>query len=207
MIEYTVAHLLSKTMERTNRPIIYVVLGYSRTGKDTVAKWLNKNRGAVTVKFSGPMKRIVEKQNNLPHLALEDNAYRNAKVKDAFGDETDQTYLDLMLAAFEHWLAVDPHCMLKSVKNTLESLLAEKKLIVMNDLRNLEEARLVQYVLDKYDAKLTLVVMRRDGVKPKTSDRYIGEIYSRLAKLADREVIIQNNGSIENLYTALSERM
>ena len=100
---------------------IYIILGYSRSGKDTACNILLETIGGEHYKFSSPCKRVLENLYGLEWGDLEKDEIRNSIIPNH--SEPNTTYLDVMVKSFRHFRAIDNNIMLHSAKKTISYLL------------------------------------------------------------------------------------
>jgi hypothetical protein len=177
------------------KPIV-VVLGLSRAGKDTFAKFLQQTlmrsgQPADIVKSSATMKRMLELAYRLPEGYLEGNG-RYTEVRPG----STETYLDLMVKAFEHFRAIDRCIMFPRWTAAIQN----SPCPILTDVRSPEE---MDYVLANYGQTpcLLFVYVRRiaagDGL---ASDAHL----TRNNMLAQnyRHITVFNNRTLDDLADA-----
>lgn len=181
-------------------PKILVIMGYSRVGKDSTAKELQAiaKSPLVNVKFSQPMKAVLEYLYELPSGSLNDNQYRQRVIP---GSSDGTTFLDVMVRSFDSFRSLDKNIMLHRTEPRIESELAQGNSVLLTDLRTHEEAQLVARLASQYP--LHLLRIYRLSVTPKESDRYVDELQSYLNSYANRTTEIWNNRSLPELQTLL----
>jgi hypothetical protein len=115
------------------KPYLIGVLGYSRAGKDTLAKPFI-DRGYRSLAMAGFMKRTIEQMYGLPHGAMEDPEHRGALIRP--GDPEVGTYLEMMVALAAMWRKLDPLCM---VTPMLRDLLEVPQATIITGIRFKDE--------------------------------------------------------------------
>lgn len=171
--------------------IAVCILGFSRSGKDTVQGILQARIPQLQAyKFSAPMKRTLEYLYSLPDGALEEDTFRNAPVSSITGHPDDRTFTDLMVDSFHHFRTLDPRIMLHKA----EKELAEKPLVSFTDLRTSEEADLVSQA----DALFLIRVFSPFQVA-RASDHQLKANLAKLQQKAKAFYHVANSGTVTDL--------
>lgn len=176
------------------KPSILVILGKTRSGKDTIGEILtSKSYYRKRVKMADAMKRFIEKSYVLPYGAMENPEYRNSKLPDS-----DRTYLDLMIEIYTLQPKTDPlfwkRETFKEIKRLLE---VEEMSVVLTDLRQPAEVSEV-LELAKHHPLIALRV-DRDGVPTIVSDEHLEDNWQRIKTIASYSDTYVNNGTLEQL--------
>lgn len=174
---------------------IICLLGKSRAGKDTFAGLLEHELYfplVARIKFAAPMKYALEYLYDLEDGALEDQEVRKSKVPGL-----DVTYLDLMVAAYHNWRAVDPYIVLRKTLRRIETCLAEGYTVILTDLRSPEEALELNRIAHK--CPLHLGILSRAEAANVTSDESLPDNISTLMAMAHTTQVVNNNKDIEYL--------
>ncbi len=162
---------------------IIAIIAPSRSGKDTLASMLpGKN-----IKFSSPMKRVLEEWGGLPEGALEQDEYRNAELPFTPG----KTYLDALIATYHFFLDYAPLLPKAPVIKEMKYLLKWKKPIICTDIRMMEEAQLI------VDLKAPIFTVRlsREGSEGESSDGKAEEILALLKQHSIDDFEFDNSGT------------
>jgi hypothetical protein len=170
-----------------------VILGPSRSGKDTTFGVLCKTLEVplVNIKFSGPMKRVLEYMYVLPEGSMEDPGTRASEVPGLPG----VTFLDLMVRCYHAWPLMDPRMGMERSKEDVRVAQDSGVIPVFTDVRKDCEA---QYIRESFDNPW-VIRLYRDSSVTLESDRFI-DSYERL--LGGAWTLI-NNGTIESLENSL----
>lgn len=179
---------------------IIAVLGYSDSGKDSVATMLNKVLGARNIKWSAPMKHMLEYVYNLPEGILEDKTFRSTLVP---GHPDSITWSELMVRCFEYFPKIDPHMMLQRVRLDIKTCLQNSTPVVLTDTRNLTEVHHICQL--SAITPLYTVALSRDEAKMKPSDRGLNRNLSELVTFSRMSFHINNNGSLEDLQATVNK--
>lgn len=154
---------------------IYVILGYSRSGKDTACNVLLNEIGGEHYKFSSPAKRVLENLYDLEWGDLDKNEVRNSVIPNH--SEPNTTYLDLMVKAFKHFRALDNNIMLHSARKTIPYIL-ESRNVFITDLRTLAELNL----LLSFNVPIKVLRVYRKGTESKFYQKVLYKIFGTLFK-------------------------
>lgn len=173
-----------------SKPRVFVVMGYSGAGKDTLCQQLLRIIDGVNLKWSRPMKDMLEAHYNLPLGFLDDRMKRLEPVPN---HPDGISWLDLMIRAFHHLPAIDPLICVRKVKQQAIEALKAGKEVVFTDTRNHTELEVIQEISQDY--LVVPVWISRPGVCPKESDCHQLEIY-RLLSEKHQGHMVNNNGTI-----------
>lgn len=184
-------------MEPTTQQLL-VILGVSRSGKDTLAKIALSVSPGTNVKFSAPMKRVYEYLYDLPEGSLDDDQTRFLEVPGLPG----VTYLDIMIRAFKTWPQVDPYLCIRKTRKTIDSALSQGLSVVFTDIRNPAEVETLKDVIRNTDVPLRVIRLDRETAKEKASDVHLETSFRELSNLAITTGTLSNNGSVEDLERA-----
>lgn len=147
---------------KSNEPYLFLVVGNSGSGKDTVADVLP----AINVKFAAPGKRALEQIYGLTSGFLDDRALRQQVAPHSGG----KTYLDVLIDLWEHRSKIiGPDLFPQQVAKKIGGYLENSLNVVVTDLRSKEELQVI------YDAGATIVVIQLNGGTPLKSDNYLPE--------------------------------
>lgn len=175
-------------------PTIWVVLGKTRSGKDTIGEVLTSGSYYFKrFKMADSMKRFIEKSYDLPAGAMEDSEYRNSKIPDS-----DRTYLDLMIEIYTLQPKTDPLFWKRETFRQMRRFLEVEKLsIVCTDLRQPTEVSEVIALAKHYP----LIALRvdREGVPDIVSDEHLEDNWQRIKSIASYSDTYVNNGTLEQL--------
>ena len=179
--------------------MIINIVGVSRAGKGTLANILHDqlSRQHLRVerfKFSSPMKRWFEETYGLYEGAFEVPEVRSSKVP---GHPDGITYLDLMIRASKHLLAIDPRIMTLALDPEVRHIIKWSDVQIFDDCRFPAE---VDYLLDlqKQGHRLINVHIYRSGTEALESDRYLLPNCFRLSSLSEFHTL-PNLGSLGDL--------
>jgi hypothetical protein len=174
---------------------IICLLGKSRAGKDTFAGLLEKELYTPLVtrpKFAAPMKTVLEYLYDLPENSLEDQEVRKSKVPGL-----DKTYLDIMVAAYHNWRAVDPYIVLRKTLKTIKDKLTNGYTVILTDLRSPEEALEINKLSHQYPLHLGIVSRAEAVGMP--SDESLPDNISTLMSNAHTTQVVNNNKDLAYL--------
>lgn len=161
-----------------------VLLGYSGSGKDTIAEYLHNSYGFTNVKFGRMHKEITAYIFNCDLSQLEDKKWRRAHKHELFGF----TPLEFLTVLFQGYTASSSYvnCLHKYTLSLTDDCFP-----VFTDIRNECELNVI--------AHLNPLVIRlvRDSVEPDVNDNYIDEIDA--GELSVLKLF--NNTSKEDLFT------
>ncbi len=161
--------------------MIIVVLGPSRSGKDTLTKHLN----GVNLKFSKPQKWALEHWGGLPDGALELDEYRNQELPYTSG----VTYLDALVATYHFWKDFAPLANKKFVIDEAISLLAEGKNAIFSDVRMIEELELIKTL----GSPIIGIQLKRKSIDGLSTDKLLDTLVENLCINKDIPFMVYHN--------------
>lgn len=174
------------------KPNLYILLGPSRAGKDTLARELYGYNIKITYHF----KRHIEQMHDLPKLALEDPNVRNSQVPDM---PEGYTYLDLMIASFKAVESFDPYLYIRPAMRQAERLLKGDIPVIFTDLRKPIEVKKAIELFPLSNPKVFLLEGR--GVLLE-SDLSLEENVKLLSEYTEVHRI-DSSGNVENTVSAV----
>lgn len=173
---------------------VVVVLGYSDAGKDTFAEAFSKYSRIVNVKFSAPMKVMLETVYNLPKGVLECKTFRSTLVP---GHRDSITWSELMVRCFEYFPKIDSNMMLQNVSTITQEALDNQVPVVFTDVRNSIEVEYIIRLSQRYP--LYTIALSRDSASPKVSDKGLKRNLSELILYSTRSYNLYNDGTKQDL--------
>lgn len=159
---------------------IVAILGYSRSGKDTIASEMTGYR----VKFAGLMKRTFEEWYGLERYALEDEKVRNSKP-----EGSRDTYLKIMVKAFHAWDEIDPLLTIRPTIREIKHILSCKQPVIITDVRKPKEAT----ALVGTGYPVHVINVKRDIAKAEPSDMFLETNLEYLRRRAASYTVVENN--------------
>lgn len=182
-----------------SKPRVFVLMGYSGAGKDTLCQQLLRIIDGINLKWSRPMKDMLEAHYGLPKGFLEDRMKRLEPVP---GHPDGISWLDLMIRAFHYIPMVDPLIYIRKVRQQALEALEVGQEVIFTDTRNYTELEVIQELSEKY--LIVPVWISRSGASPKDSDCYQLEIY-RLLTEKHQGRMVRNDGTIWDLERVAEE--
>lgn len=181
-------------------PTIYNIMGFSDAGKDTVTLELLKHVKARSIKWSRPMKNMLEQVYGLRAGILDDKDFRQ-QVISTHPDRI--TWAELMIRCYHYFPMIDPDMMTQAVRKQMAYVLGQGFDVLLTDTRNHTEA----LEIEDYSSAVNLVNIwvHRPGIKPKESDLAQEDIFNRLQPYAIVNHAIINDGSLEKLRVKVQE--
>lgn len=175
---------------------VYVITGISGSGKDTtfaiLASYISP---LVNIKWSSPMKRMMEKAYGLAPLELESRDIRNQVIT---GHPEGITYLEMMVRCWKVFPQIDPMLGKRQLLVDVYKMLDSGINVAFTDTRNPEEVdELVKLAEAGY--QLHLLSVSGDYGTAKDSDIYVREANQRLYKVIGYYYHLENKGSIYQL--------
>ncbi len=184
-------------MTKTN---IYVVMGYSGAGKDTIGDWLAFSENAALVKFAAPGKRALEFMLKVEPGLLDDRVKRLEIAPHCQG----RSYLQVLIDFWKHRsLLVGDELFTAQTKQNISNLLKLGQTVVVTDVRNLDEGKAIKELVHSGLATLTLIWVHRTSAKELESDVHQLEICDSLDKIATNSYLLRNSGTKQYLYKQL----
>lgn len=166
---------------------IFVVLGASKSGKDTVAKSIT----AVNVKFAEPVKRTVERAKGLPLGCID-------ALDEA--DNCKHKVLDLLVESFDKASWVQRNLWIPEVTHKADKLLAEGTDVVFTDVRRSEERDAIISLWHEHEAVLHTIEVVRAEHKMLNSDINLPSLVSAFRSISQTYLRYFNNKSIQDLH-------
>lgn len=165
---------------------IICVVGKSRSGKDTLAKYLE---GRV-LKFASPAKRVIEQWYGLDKGDME-----LPEVRDRFVPSGDITYLQVLIEMYHFWLKVDPLAPKYPTIREIEKTLAEGTPVILTDARMPQE---VAFVVN-LGYPIYAIRVNRPGCPDVSSDVSLEDNWESLSIGANAYFEFDNTGAIADL--------
>lgn len=175
--------------------MIIVLLGKSRSGKDSFGSVLEQQLDMTKVKFADPFKRIVEQHYSLPNGAMEDPVYRNAKIPGR-----DITYLDLLKINYDLYEGIDSMFWRYPSIHKIQDALRTGRSVLLTDVRHPREADIVANFGSTYD--IYTILIEREGCPEIAPDRHLRCNWDNLKEVSKFSMVYNNNGSMEELKIA-----
>lgn len=194
-LEYIEPGLHTDDSDEAVKPRLYVVMGLSGAGKDTVATYLE----AINVKWSAYAKRFYEQCYNLPEGFLDD---REKRLQVVPGENF--TYLDVLKRGYEAWDIIDTKLTVRPTTKQILILLEDGHNVVLTDTRKYSEVEAIAHIgLSGY--KVILIhVFGRSTEQMLESDRLLPSLLLRLHRFASSVHEICNTGSAKQLQDKVS---
>ncbi len=147
---------------------VVVLFGASGSGKDTIAGWLEKEKGFLQRKFARPMKEFVEKCYGLRPFTLD-----TPEGKAQLLPESDKTFGDLLVGAYHFWQQFDDAMTARMVARDIEELtISTPWNVVLSDVRKPCEAMMLRDMVWEFEGdennpyiKLHIIVVGGRGVQ------------------------------------------
>lgn len=176
---------------------IYNLMGYSDSGKDTVAGIIQEYERAINVKWSRPMKDMLEMVYSIPKGSLDDKEFRKQIVP---GHTIN--WSELMIRCYFQFPEIDPNMMIqKTIRKIKYSLIAGTSVII-TDTRNITEGDTIKTLLNN-SCGLVNIWLHRPGISPKASDKVQPHIYQSLAEHTKHNYTVINDGTLEQLTSKI----
>ena len=180
--------------------LMNVILGLSGAGKDTVAGLLGESETVANIKFSIPMKRMLEVAYCLPSGYLD---IREARYEIS---PTGVQYLELMLRCFEHLRTIDPHIMFPGTQEAFDAAIARGASPVFTDVRSPEETEFLRMQVDQ-GHQLVLWGVSRPGSRMLPSDTGLLKNLDTLTPVATYVADVYNTGTLDFLRCQVRQHL
>jgi hypothetical protein len=174
--------------------LIVGIAGNARSGKDTVAYWLEQHRGAIRYAFASPIKQAINAMGltesihwtdpELKEKPLETVGVSPRVLAQTLGTEWGRDTLDP-----DFWIKVAEHRLKKARVWYLPNII-----IAISDVRFPNEAEFVR-------RHGFVIHMRRNGADGNVG--IPGHASEQQLEVVDRDVVIENNGTIDDLHGKL----
>lgn len=177
---------------------MYIVMGMSGAGKDTVGEWLLKEPRSKLVKFAAPGKRVLEFMMRIPEGSLDNRAFRMSIAPNCQG----RTYLQVLIDFYIHKEKVIGKDLFTN--QTMEVILehvASFRDIIITDLRSWDECEAILSIAE--DVELNVIWVYRKGGKMLESDKLQWTAFTELKKVALHSFTLSNDGTKQELYDML----
>lgn len=169
---------------------IICIVGKSRSGKDTLAKYLEGRK----LKFADPAKRMLEQWYGLLPGDMEKPEVRDRLVPGS----TTTTYLDILVKSYHFWLSVDPLAPKYPTIREIEKTLVAGTPVILTDVRMPQE---VEYILDRLYCPLYVIRINRPGCPDVSSDESLEDNWEALSTGADMYFEFDNTGTIRDVLS------
>lgn len=181
---------------------VYVVMGYSNAGKDTVYQIMQKalHYSTVNIKFAAPMKAILEFHYDLPVGFLENRQKRQELVP---GHPDEITWGELMIRCFRCFPRIDQTMMVRKVQRQVEAYIRQGYCPIFTDVRNYSECFFIRDMAAR-GRRIIPIWIERPGTVPKTSDLHQDRIFEYL-KQSHGSYHIVNDSGIPELTAKVKE--
>lgn len=166
---------------------IFVVLGASKSGKDTVAKSIT----AVNVKFAEPVKRAVERARGLPPGCID-------ALDEA--DNCKHKVLDLLVESFDKASWVQRNLWIPEVTRKADKLLAEGINISFTDVRRSEERDVILGLSRDHGARLHTIQVVSAEQEVLDSDVNLLSLVNDFRSISQTYLRYYNDKSIQDLH-------
>lgn len=165
---------------------IICIVGKSRSGKDTLAKYLEGK----LLRFSAPAKRMLESWYGLNAGDMELTAVRESLIPGG-----DITYLQVLIEMYHFWLKVDPLAPKYPTIREIEKTLAEGTPVIINDIRMPQEVEVVVNL----GYPIYAVRVNRPGVPDVSSDASLEDNWESLSIVSENYYELDNTGTIADI--------
>lgn len=173
---------------------IYVLLGNTGVGKDTLAEaMVKKCQPMIIFKVVAALKRDWERQWELPYGALE-----LRDVKGMYHPGTNLTYHQLMVNEFLKSQSTPEYRrpLIDRMRNELKWCCDNMVDVVCTDIRSEDEARVLEGFI--YDGEyVRVLLLERDDAQPLESDKHLRVNYNRLLRAGAYPQMLSYNGTTE----------
>jgi hypothetical protein len=184
-------------------PTIYIVMGNSGSGKDTVAALIQAQKPtAEIVKFAAPGKRALEFMLRVPEGLLDDRVVRSKVAPNCQG----RTYLEVLIDFWKHReLVIGVELFTSQTMELVQDILDAKKDVIITDCRNLDEGQAIYDLVETEGYQLVVLWVYRPDNIPMSSDVNQVDIFDTLLEVSDDSYLIHNNGTIDKLADKVME--
>lgn len=184
-------------------PTLFMVMGYSGAGKDTIGDLIKAEIASQTVKFAAPGKRALEFMLQVEEGLLDDREKRIEVAPNCQG----RTYLEVLMDFYHHRkLVIGEDLFTSQTVDKLKGFSHDNVDVVVTDCRSTDEGlAIVNLVEHGYFNLVTLWVVR-EGAKMLSTDTLQHGIYEDLCNYSDEHYVIYNKGTKEGLRDTLVDR-
>lgn len=173
---------------------IYVVMGLSGSGKDTVAS----NLDVINVKWSAYAKRFLEGCYGLASNSLDD---REARLQLVPGESF--TYLDVLKRAYEAWDIIDTKLTVRPTKEYIQTYLEDGYNVVLTDTRKYSEVEAIKELSNAGYKVCVIYIYGRLGETRLAPDELLEGLIAELISFSDEYHKVMNNRTEGALFSAL----
>lgn len=169
------------------------IAGHARAGKDTVAQWLVRKRGALRFSFATPIKSTLEQLFGI-HPSVWDGPEKEQPLP-----QLGKSPRELAQTLGTEWgrNLVHPDVWVLAARRVFENaFVLDGQIVAIPDVRFENEAAFVR-------ERGTMLHVYRDGADGKVG--VVGHESERGVEFWAGDVIISNNGTIDELHAKLSE--
>lgn len=175
---------------------IFLILGESGSGKDTLGNFIAERLDYELMKFSAPCKRFWEKVYQLPKYSLDDRQFREQERLDIYGQPAGETYLDVLVKSYHNFLDVDPQVMIRLIELDILTNQQKGRGMVFTDVRTKEE---LDFLLTYWELVPFSVIHIKSKRSTKLSSDLNLERNLEVLKGYLHPIVMENNGTIEAL--------
>lgn len=165
---------------------IICIVGKSRSGKDTLAKYLEGRK----LKFADPAKRVLEQWYGMPEGYME-----LPEVRDRLVPNGGITYLQVLVEMYHFWQRVDPLAPKYPTIREMHRSLADDIPVILTDVRMPQE---IAVVLD-LNYPLYAIRVNRPGCPDVSSDESLEDNWESLTICSNAYFEFDNTGAIADL--------
>lgn len=174
---------------------IFNIMGVSGVGKDTLARFISDllPEKPYMPKWSHPMKKAIEEWYGLAPGSLEDRVFRTQQVR----DNTDKSYLDILISAHNWVKETDPEMMTQVVAR--EVIRTNPRYIIFTDTRTGQEL----LTLYRLGGTVVDILVTRQTATPLESDQWVKDYFKNIYSSVD--YVVKNDYSISYLRDKAEE--
>lgn len=182
---------------------IYVVMGYSNSGKDTIGAYLKEYKLATVVKFAAPGKRALEFMLKVEPGFLDDRVKRQQVAPHCQG----RTYLQVLIDFWKHKnLVVGKDLFTSQTMEKVDYITSNDRDVVITDVRSFDEMEaLKKFLLINDDVLLDVTWVNRRAAQKLESDQYQQAIFQELSNVSEEYRFINNHGTYAELTKVLQD--
>jgi len=181
---------------------IFIVLGCSKGGKDTIGTILNKKRNVPVLHPIEDLKLFLTQHYNQPHLDLSKPVDKFKPVHTLV--DSSVTFNDLLVSMFKFFIIEghDTNFSIPYLYKKGKELIKEKNSFSTTGVRSPKELEILTRIAKETNSRIVSLLVTRTNCVPETSDLFLPSLIEEALRISDYYVV-DNNDTLQ----ALEERV
>ena len=170
---------------------LIVILGVSRSGKDTIADYITSNYGYTTIHVLSDLYTFLEQHFNLSEGSIRTGNSRHSKLPGG-----DSTLLDYLVSSYHTCNDLNINFTKPFIDKVCKNL---SKDTILTGVRNKHEVDSI--IENSTNYYLNTIKVSRLGFNGLSTDNSLDVNWERLKKVSDKSTLINNDRDLEALYS------